>query len=232
LQPEYRSKPLSSDMTYSTSRRALPIAKEGFPFIGGGIVLSIASALLGLMATSIILGLLTLFVVYFFRDPERGLPQEPNALVAPADGKLLKVETLKPSHSPLDIETVKLSIFMSLFNVHVNRCPTEGIVEEIIYEPGKFFSANLDKASEQNEKNKIFLEAPRVGKIMLVQIAGLIARRIVCWIRPGEKVSLGQRVGLIRFGSRVEVYIPATCRVVVKEGQKVKAGQTIIGYSL
>jgi len=132
LQPEYRSKPLSSDMTYSTSRRALPIAKEGFPFIGGGIVLSIASAfasaLLGLMATSIILGLLTLFVVYFFRDPERGLPQKPNALVAPADGKLLKVETLKPSHSPLDVETVKLSIFMSLFNVHVNRCPTEGIV--------------------------------------------------------------------------------------------------------
>jgi len=184
------------------------------------------------MATSIILGLLTLFVVYFFRDPERGLPQEPNALVAPADGKLLKVETLKPSHSPLDVETVKLSIFMSLFNVHVNRCPTEGFVGEIIYEPGKFFCANLDKASEQNEKNRIFLEAPQVGKIMLVQIAGLIARRIVCWIRPGEKVSLGQRVGLIRFGSRVEVYIPATCRVVVKEGQKVKAGQTIIGYSL
>ncbi len=171
------------------------------------------------------------FILYFFRDPERPLPVEQNALVAPADGTVLEIEKLGPSQSPLEVETIKVSIFMSLFNVHVNRSPAEGIVENIAYEPGRFLSANLDKASALNEKNRIFLHNPSVGRIVLIQIAGLIARRIVCWISKGQRLSKGQRVGLIRFGSRVEVFLPSVCKIVVEAGQKVRAGQSIIGYT-
>ncbi|RLB41441.1 MAG: phosphatidylserine decarboxylase family protein [Deltaproteobacteria bacterium] len=222
---------MTTQPTYSNPRRSIPVAKEGLPFIAIGLGLTVLAALIGSEVGVVLLGLITLFVVYFFRDPDRPLSQEPNAIVAPADGKLLKVQALSPSESPLGMETFKISIFMSLFNVHVNRSPAEGIVENIVYEPGKFFSANLDKASDQNEKNRIFIETSQLGKIMLVQIAGLIARRIVCWVQPGERLHRGQRLGLIRFGSRVEIYVPATCRIVAKQGQRVKAGQTIIGYS-
>ena len=174
---------------------------------------------------------LVLFISYFFRDPERILPEDPNALVAPADGKIVNLQKLGPEQSPLGREVIRLSIFMSLFNVHINRSPVEGIIERISYEPGKFISANLDKASIFNEKNRIFLHNPNLGKILVVQIAGLIARRIVCWVEQGQSISKGQRVGLIRFGSRVEVYLPSTCRIVVEEGENVKAGETIIGYT-
>ena len=222
---------MDREIIYSPDHRTLPIAKEGFPFIAVALALTIVAEIWHVEVLAGFFALLTLFITYFFRDPERVLPEEPNALVAPADGKILSVETLGPDQNPLGVEVVKLSIFMSLFNVHVNRSPAEGIVEEISYEPGKFFSANLDKASIFNEKNRIFLHNPELGKILLVQIAGLIARRIVCWIERGQSISKGQRLGLIRFGSRVEVYVPSRCRIVVEEGQNVKAGETIIGYT-
>ena len=208
------------------------MAKEGFPFIAGALVLTLLAALGGLEVLTAFFALLTCFIVYFFRDPERALPKDPEALVAPADGKILKIETLSPAHSPLGVDTIKVSIFMSVFNVHVNRSPAEAVVDNITYEPGKFFSANLDKASDLNEKNRIFLHSPTLGEILLVQIAGLIARRIVCWVQAGQRLSKGQRLGLIRFGSRVELFLPSVCRVVVKAGQRVKAGETVIGYTL
>ncbi len=221
---------LGAEMIHHTHRKSIPIAREGFPFIATALALALLAALAHMRGLAGFFALLTLFVAYFFRDPERVTPLESNALVAPADGKVLNVQILSPGDNPLGIEVAKLSIFMSLFNVHVNRFPADGIVDQISYEPGKFFSANIDKASEVNEKNKIFLDSPEAGRILLVQIAGLIARRIVCWATKGQRVSKGQRLGLIRFGSRVEVYVPSTCRIVVKEGQNVKAGETIIGY--
>jgi len=222
---------LGTDTTCHAHGKSIPIAKEGFPFIAVAFALAALAALAGMEALAGALIILTLFVAYFFRDPERATPQEPKALVAPADGKVLKIETLPPSQNPLGLEVEKLSIFMSLLNVHVNRFPADGIVEQISYEHGKFFSANMDKASELNERNRIFLNTPEAGRILLVQIAGLIARRIVCWVHKGQRVFRGQRLGLIRFGSRVELYVPSTCRIVVKEGQNVKAGETIIGYT-
>ncbi len=218
-------------MAYFPARKRLPVAKEGFPFIAGALFLTLLAALGQLGILTAFFALLVCFTVYFFRDPERPLPNDPDALVAPADGRILKIETLSPAQSPLGIDTIKVSIFMSVFNVHVNRSPAEGTVEKITYEPGKFFSANLDKASTLNEKNRIFLYNPVLGKILLIQIAGLIARRIVCWIQAGQRISRGQRLGLIRFGSRVELFLPSACKIVVNAGQKVKAGQTIIGYT-
>jgi len=218
-------------LNYPDAHSKLPLAKEGLPFIGICLAFTLFFILVDLPILACLAGGLTLFVGFFFRDPERHLPHDPAAILAPADGKILKIEHMEADKSPLGVSAIKLSIFMSLFNVHVNRCPTQGVVEEINYKPGKFFSAQLDKASKYNERNSIFLKTPEADKILLIQIAGIIARRIVCWLKAGDKVAAGQRLGLIRFGSRVEVYLPSHCRIVVEAGQKVKAGQTIMGYS-
>jgi len=208
----------------------LPVAREGIPFIiiSTGITITLFSFKLSYPA--IIMGLLSLFVIYFFRDPERGKTAEKDEIISPADGKIINVWSLNNNDNPLGESAVKVSIFMSVFNVHVNRAPTSGKIIDIAYNPGKFVSANLDKASEENENNKITLEAENGKKIVFTQIAGLIARRIVCWIKVQDYVKVGQRVGLIRFGSRLDVFIPAGSEVVVKAGQKVKAGITTIGY--
>ena len=209
-----------------------PFAKEGIPFILTGFFLTILSSLLGVLVLSVLLGCFTLFSLYFFRDPERtaSVPCTSQTVLTPADGRIVKIQRMDEKDSPLGEPTVLISIFMSVFNVHVNRIPTAGIVRGIHYYPGKFFSANLDKASEQNERNSIILETEGARLIVVTQIAGLIARRIVCWLKKDDKVSSGQRFGLIRFGSRLDVFLPGDSQVIVHNGQRVKAGQTIIGY--
>jgi len=207
----------------------LKIAREGLPFIGIGVVLSLLFTALDLETAAVILGALTLFTIYFFRDPERRSGSSEKTVLAPADGRILGVYNLESGNSILGEPGNKVSIFMSVFNVHVNRIPASGKISEISYFPGRFFSANLDKASAQNENNRVTLETG--GRhIVFVQIAGLIARRIACWIKEGDEVRAGQRFGLIRFGSRLDIYLPQDIRVVARKGQKVKAGETILGY--
>ncbi len=208
----------------------LGIAREGFPFVGIGLVITLVCLFLGLISLTIVAGALTLFVLYFFRDPERQAEVQEGALLTPADGKVLGVWNLGGGENPLGARAVKVSVFMSLFNVHVNRIPARGKVGKVSYRRGAFFAANLDKASEKNEQNAVFLDTRDGKRIVFVQIAGLIARRIACWVREGDEVQAGQRFGLIRFGSRVDVYLPEGTRVVVQPGHNVKAGRTILGY--
>jgi phosphatidylserine decarboxylase len=219
----------NSEKTRKRVHNRLKIAREGLPFIGIGVALCLLFALLDLNVAAAILGALTLFTIYFFRDPERGNDSSEKTVLAPADGRIVGVHNLVDGKSLLGEPGTKVSIFMSVFNVHVNRIPATGRISEISYFPGRFFSANLDKASTENENNRVTLETS--GKhIVFVQIAGLIARRIACWIKEGDEVKAGQRFGLIRFGSRVDIYLPRDIRVVVQKGQKVKAGETILGY--
>jgi phosphatidylserine decarboxylase len=172
---------------------------------------------------------LTVLVINFFRDPERVIPQVPQAVLAPADGKIIFVGPTFEDRF-LSKETLKISIFMSIFNVHVNRIPLSGEVESIHYEKGTFFAASLDKASLDNEHNAVVLRTPEGEKIVFVQIAGLIARRIDCWLQPGDLVQQGVRFGMIRFGSRLDVFVPTNSQPAVSKGQHVKAGESIICY--
>jgi phosphatidylserine decarboxylase len=208
----------------------LPVAREGIPFILIGFVATMIIFFSGLTVTGIVFSLITLFIIYFFRDPDREKEITENEILSPADGKILGIWNLEPKKSPLGEGTVKISIFMSVFNVHVNRAPISGEITDIKYNPGKFVSANLDKASEENENNRITLLTKGGKKIAFTQIAGLIARRIVCWINRGDHVKTGQRIGLIRFGSRVDLFLPAGSNIKVIPGEKVKAGETTIGY--
>ncbi len=208
----------------------LPIAWEGIPFILIGTGLTSVFVMLQLHFLSVPLAALTVFTVFFFRDPKRALIAQENAVLTPADGRIISIEKLESGDNRLTGRTIKISIFMSLLNSHVNRIPTAGRISQLKYHPGKFFSANLDKASLYNENNVMTLETNRNQKLVLVQVAGLIARRIVCWVKAGDYVRAGQRFGLIRFGSRLEVYLPPDSVVTVKKGERVKAGQTVIGY--
>jgi phosphatidylserine decarboxylase len=205
-----------------------PIHREGYPFIG---MFAVASLLLlwlwpplGWLAV-----LATLWCAYFFRDPPRVTPLRDGIVVAPADGRVSRVTNALPAKElalgerPLP----RVSIFMSVFDCHVNRSPVTGKVERIVYRPGAFINADLDKASEDNERN-CFVIATERGRIGVVQIAGLIARRIVCFVREGSTVGAGERIGLIRFGSRVDVYLPEGVRPLVAEGQTAIAGETVI----
>lgn len=198
--------------------------------MGIGLAVTLVFLLLDLVILAILAGALTLFVLFFFRDPDRRARVPEKAVLTPADGKILDVRTVEGGGNPLGTRAVKVSVFMSLFNVHVNRIPTGGRISMISYRPGAFLSANLDKASEKNERNTIRLNTRDGKQIVFIQIAGLIARRIACWVREGDDVQVGQRFGLIRFGSRLEVFLPEGSRVLVQPRQKVKAGKTIIGY--
>jgi phosphatidylserine decarboxylase len=171
----------------------------------------------------------TLWCAYFFRDPERVTPIREGIMVSPADGRVSRVTNALPPKE-LDLgerPLTRVSIFMSVFDCHVNRSPMTGKVERIIYHPGAFVSADLDKASEGNERNSLVIAAGK-ARIGVVQIAGLVARRIVCFVRPGEGVGAGERIGMIRFGSRVDVYLPDGIRALVAEGQTAVAGETVI----
>ncbi len=185
---------------------------------------------LGIVVLTVLMVVLSLFTMFFFRDPARQTQVTDKSILTPADGKILEIQHLKDDNNPLGEPAVKVSVFMSLFSVHVNRIPIGGKILAILYNPGKFFSANLNKASEQNENNRITLRTGDGRRIVFVQIAGLIARRIVCWIKEGDHVRTGQRFGLIRFGSRLDLYLPDDTRIIVEPFHKVKAGETILGY--
>jgi phosphatidylserine decarboxylase len=203
---------------------------DGIPFVLAGVTLTVVFWYLGLLYLAIVTAMLSLFVVFFFRDPDRKTDADQTAVLTPADGRILEIKRFEGSDNPLGEPFVKVSIFMSIFNVHVNRIPIGGTIRKITYHPGKFFSANLDKASKENESNRIALETVDARRIVVIQIAGLIARRIACWIKENDHVDAGQRFGLIRFGSRLEVCLPTDSKITVELNQKVKAGETIIGY--
>ncbi len=206
-----------------------PIAREGYPFIFASAFTTAVLALLGLTVLTLFFLVLTFFICFFFRDPDRVAPRDSAAIVSPADGKVITVGEVETT--PFDDQRMlKISIFMSIFNVHVNRIPFDGEVEDIVYHPGKFFSANLDKASKENEHNAIKIRTGDNRSFWVVQIAGLIARRIICKIGKGDKVSKGDRFGLICFGSRLDVYLPTDAKIEVSEGKVVRAGETILGY--
>ncbi|MCC7203183.1 MAG: phosphatidylserine decarboxylase family protein [Nitrospirae bacterium] len=208
-------------------RERSPIAVEGIPFVIIAGIISLIFCFAGLIIPAGIFSLVTLFIIWFFRNPERTTPQGERNVISPADGKIIEIKEDAETRI-LKKRMLKISIFMNLFNVHVNRIPCNGRVIDILYNPGKFVSANLDKASLENEQNAVVLETPSGEKVIFIQIAGLIARRIVCWLRAGQFVRRGERFGLIRFGSRVDVYLPAGTEVMVSLGDKVKAGETIL----
>jgi len=201
------------------------IVKEGIPFILFFAFCTLIFALIDFKILSILFLAMTFFVLNFFRDPERYPPYEENVVVSPADGRVVEIKKVLDPIS--NIEKSRISIFMNIFNVHVNRSPVSGEIKEIKYIPGKFFNAELDKSSEKNERNLINIKSEQ-GDFTVVQIAGLIARRIVCWVKKGDKVLIGQRIGMIKFGSRVDLYIPSGYEIEVHKGDKVIAGQTIL----
>ncbi|HNQ01300.1 MAG TPA: phosphatidylserine decarboxylase family protein [Syntrophales bacterium] len=204
------------------------IVREGVPFIVGLGLLSVALSWIGLKGLAAVACAAMLFVLFFFRNPRRTIPEGPGLVVSPADGRVLKIEEVQLD-GPLTGGHRKVSIFMNVFNVHVNRIPHAGRVEKIEYHAGKFLSADLDKASADNERNTVLIRTAEGKAFLTIQIAGLIARRIVCWIGEGMEVARGQRFGLICFGSRLEVILPLDSKVLVQPGQKVRAGETPLG---
>lgn len=208
----------------------MPVAWEGIPFILGGIGLVCLFLIIRWEWPALVCTLATLFTILFFRDPERRSVPLERAVLAPADGKVLSIERLKKGDDRYEGKSIKISIFMSLFNAHINRIPIGGKIIRLSYHPGRFFPANRDKASRFNEHNIITLKTDNNERLVFVQIAGRIARRIACWINKDDYVQTGQRFGLIRFGSRLEVYLPSESTIIVNKGEKVKAGQTIMGY--
>jgi len=200
------------------------LAKEGWPFIAIALVLALlASHYLG--AIAILFWLLLAFVVQFFRDPPRPVPADPLAVLSPADGRIVKVEKVRDPYGERD--ALLISVFMNVFNVHSNRSSVDATVRTIQYFPGQFVNAALDKASVENERNAMVLDAG--GRtVTLVQVAGLVARRILCYAKPGEALARGQRYGFIRFGSRVDVYLPTDAVPNVAPGDKVSATSTIL----
>jgi phosphatidylserine decarboxylase len=206
----------------------VPIVKEGFPFVGIAAGVTLLAGWLGWLVVAVLAGGLTIFTAWFFRNPARVIPQGPRLVVAPGDGTVIAIEE---EFEPRFIKdrSVRLSIFLNVFDVHVNRIPCEGVVENIQYQPGAFLVASKPEATLKNEQNALFLRTAEGAKVLCVQVAGLIARRIVCWLSPGDRVARGERFGLIRFGSRMDTFVPLGTDMKVAVGDRVKGGETIIG---
>lgn len=201
------------------------IAREGWPFLAISLALAIAVTF-WCVTWSVPLWIIALFVLQFFRDPAREIPQDKDAVLSPADGRVIKVERTQDPYGQR--EAILVSVFMNVFNVHSNRSPVDGTVEKVQYFPGKFVNADLDKASAENERNAVVLKTNDGQIVTFVQVAGLIARRILCYIKAGDTLARGQRYGFIRFGSRVDVYLPLDASVKVSIGDKVSATTTIL----
>jgi len=207
--------------------KGIPVAKEGIPFIVIGGLLTLGVWSIGGVWSTCLFGSLTLFTTWFFRNPARTIPPGENIIVSPGDGTVVAVEQ-EFEHRYLKEQSIRISIFLNVFDVHINRMPVGGSVEDVIYQPGKFMMANCPEASSGNEQNVLMLRRPDGVKVLCVQIAGLIARRIVSWVVPGEQVEKGERFGLIRFGSRIDVYLPQSSTIRVQVGSKVKGGSSIL----
>jgi phosphatidylserine decarboxylase len=202
------------------------LAREGWPFIGLSVAAAAAVWFFAGFGWSIPLWLVAIFVIQFFRDPPRQVPPQAGAVLSPADGRIVKVERVRDAYTERD--TLLISVFMNVFNVHSNRAPVDGTVEKVAYAPGKFVNADLDKASTENERNAMVMTLAGGERITVVQVAGLIARRILCYVKPGDVLARGQRYGFIRFGSRVDVYLPLSSRPKVAVGDVVHATTTVI----
>ena len=202
------------------------IAREGWPFLAIAVVVAMLASHFVPGILSFLAWIAALFVLQFFRDPARVIPQDENAVLAPADGRVIKVERTQDPYG--EREAILVSVFMNVFNVHSNRSPADCTIQKMQYFPGKFVNADLDKASTHNERNAIVAQTEDGQTITFVQVAGLIARRILCYVKEGDKLARGQRYGFIRFGSRVDVYLPPTATVKVVIGDKVSATTTIL----
>ena len=196
--------------------------KESIPYIVVPVLLAVAAAVLGFWYVAALLFVVALFMAFFFRDPKRVPPSDQDVVVAPADGKITRIET-PGANSPTVI-----SIFLSPFDVHINRSPIRGKIIDVLYSPGKFLIATDERASLVNEQNALTIQGEKVT-VVCKQIAGILARRIVCWKAKGDSLGLGERFGMIKFSSRTDVLLPANVRVTVKEGERVRGGITVIG---
>ncbi len=202
------------------------IAREGWPFIAIAVVLAAGIQAFAGFAWAAFPWLIVLFMIQFFRDPARSIPSEPGAVLSPADGRIVSVEKVRDPY--LERDALKISVFMNVFNAHSNRSPVDGIVEKTWYFPGRFLNADLDKASAENERAVIYLRTAEGRDVTCVQVAGLIARRILCYAKEGQALARGDRFGFIRFGSRVDVYLPPASLPKVSVGDKVYATETVL----
>jgi phosphatidylserine decarboxylase len=199
------------------------MARDGYRFLAPPLIVGIIAGALHWMGTAVVFLLLAALVAYFFRDPERQPPADPNAVVSPADGRVMQVV-----NEPFDGQPgQRISIFLAVWNVHVNRAPMSGTLRKVEYRPGKFYAAMRSRASMENEQNVFYLDTER-GRVVFKQIAGWIARRVVSWKSPGDTLATGERIGLIRFGSRMDVWLPPGAKILARPGQKVAAGESIL----
>ncbi len=206
----------------------IPIVKEGLPFVGSMGGLALLTGWFGWPVVAVLFGGLAIFTAWFFRNPQRIIPQGRGVVVAPGDGRVIAIdEEYEPRF--LKEKSIRLSIFLNVFDVHVNRIPCEGAVEDVVYQPGQFLVASRPDATIRNEQNALMLRTVSGAKVLCVQVAGLIARRIVCWVSPGDCVQRGERFGLIRFGSRMDTFLPLGTVLRVGVGDRVKGGETIVG---
>jgi len=215
-------------MATNTPRHTgIPLAREGYRLIGGSTAATLLLFLFGLKIPAAVLLLLTGFVINFFRDPERAIPDGTGLILSPADGRVIKVTPIQDDRF-LNGEATLVSIFMSPLNVHVNRIPLSGKVIDVRYNPGKYFRAFADKASLDNEQSAVIVEDEAGRRLCFVQIAGFLARRIVCHLQAGMQVERGQRYGMIMFGSRADIYLPPAARVRVAVGERAYGGETVL----
>lgn len=206
----------------------LPIAREGLPFVLAGAVPSLLAWFVGAHGLALGFGMLTGFTGWFFRNPARTSPPGEDIVVSPADGKVIAIhEEFEPRF--LKDQAIRVSIFLNIFDVHINRMPCAGTIISTVYQPGRFLPANQPEATVHNEQNAVMIETLSQHKVLCVQVAGLVARRIVCWLSQGEHVLKGERFGLIRFGSRVDIFLPMGSVIAVEIGNRVKGGETILG---
>jgi phosphatidylserine decarboxylase len=204
------------------------IAREGWPFLGVAVLIAVLTGLFAGWWWSVPFWLLALFILQFFRDPPREIPDDPRAVLSPADGRVVEVSKAQDPYVKRD--ALKVSVFMNVFNVHSNRSPVDGVVKERWYFPGAFVNASLDKASLENERNALWLRTREGADVTCVQVAGLIARRILCYVGAGAELERGQRFGFIRFGSRVDVYLPLDADVKTAIGDKVYAAESVLAW--
>ena len=210
------------------------ICKDGWPFIAICTGMALACGAMGLAFRSVTFGVLAslafiaaMFCAYFFRDPPRVIPQDPKLILSPADGKIMEIVEGRDGVSPTPVWILR--IFLSVFDPHIQRSPVAGKVSTIVYKKGKFLDARDPKAAFENEQNRIVISAAPVGPVVVTQVAGLIARRILCWVREGQHLEMGQQIGLIRFGSQVDMVLPRNVQLRVKAGDRVEAGSSVIG---
>ena len=206
----------------------MKIAKEGFPLILTAAGLAVLAFVMDWKIAAAILGLLALAIAAFFRDPDREVPTGENLVVAPADGRVVSIAEIK-NHASFPGAAIRLSIFLSPLDVHINRAPVSGNIEDVSYQAGKFLAAYKEEASQRNEQNSLKIVDARGRSFGVVQIAGVLARRNACRVKRGDTLARGERFGLIMFGSRTDVYLPSGCRLDVAEGHRVKGGATVLG---